>query len=316
MFVPGKGRVFVSADYSQQEMMCMASLADDEKMLESFDLGRDIYSHIASIAFNLPYEDCSEFYADGVTTNEEGKNRRKKAKAIALGIAYGKGVKAISEDIHVNLEKAQEIKDSILKAFPDLANYLQNVVKYGAEHGYVKDFYGRKRRLPLLKAPDYEFKFPEGTSQNTVNYYSNLYKSKLDSVWKDDDKDTIIREAKSHSIIITDNRSKKAKQTREAYNAPIQSSAAVLTKLCLLNIANNEYLQSHGAKVKLLIHDEVVLSCPEEYVYECAQELEKCAIGAGKGLKAKLRCDVAISYCWEGQKYTFDENKQLIPVKE
>ena len=231
-------------------------------------------------------------------------------------IAYGKGVKAIAEDIHVDLEKAQEIKDSILKAFPDLANYLQNVVKYGAEHGYVKDFYGRKRRLPLLKAPDYEFKFPEGTSQNTVNYYSNLYKSKLDSVWKDEDKDTIIREAKSHSIIIIDNRSKKAKQTREAYNAPIQSSAAVLTKLCVLNIANNKYLQSHGAKIKLLIHDEVCLSCPEEYAYECAQELEKCAIEAGKGLKAKLRCDVAISYCWEGQAYTFDENKKLVPIKE
>lgn len=87
MFVPGKGRVFISCDYSQQEMMCMASLADDEKMLESFDLGRDIYSHIASIAFNLPYEDCCEFYEDGVTTNKEGKNRRKKAKAIALGEA-------------------------------------------------------------------------------------------------------------------------------------------------------------------------------------------------------------------------------------
>ena len=57
-------------------------------------------------------------------------------------IAYGKGVKAISEDIHVDMEKAQEIKDSILKAFPQLAEYLKNVVVFGKEHGYVKDFYG------------------------------------------------------------------------------------------------------------------------------------------------------------------------------
>lgn len=84
MFIPGKGRMFVGSDYSQQEMMCMASLADDEKMLQSFDLGRDIYSHIASIAFNLPYEECCEFNADG-STHKEGKTRRKKAKAIALG---------------------------------------------------------------------------------------------------------------------------------------------------------------------------------------------------------------------------------------
>ena len=43
MFIPGKDRVFIGSDYSQQEMMCMASLADDEKMLDSFRLGRDSY---------------------------------------------------------------------------------------------------------------------------------------------------------------------------------------------------------------------------------------------------------------------------------
>ena len=84
MFIPGKGRMFVGSDYSQQEMMCMASLADDERMLDSFRQGRDIYSHVASIAFDKPYEECCEFNADG-TTNKEGKTRRKKAKAVALG---------------------------------------------------------------------------------------------------------------------------------------------------------------------------------------------------------------------------------------
>ena len=84
MFIPGEGRVFIGCDYSQQEMMAVASLANDEKMLDSFKKGRDIYSHMAHIAFDVPYEDCLEFYPDG-TTNTEGKARRKKAKAIALG---------------------------------------------------------------------------------------------------------------------------------------------------------------------------------------------------------------------------------------
>lgn len=84
MFVAGKDRVFVFLDFSQQEMMAVASLANDKKMLESFNLGRDIYSHIASIAFDVPYEDCLEFNSDG-TTNKEGADRRKKSKAIALG---------------------------------------------------------------------------------------------------------------------------------------------------------------------------------------------------------------------------------------
>lgn len=65
-------------------------------------------------------------------------------------IAYGKGDKAISEDLHVSAETAQEIRNAVLGAFPQLAEYLKNVVVFGKEHGYVKDFYGRKRRLPML----------------------------------------------------------------------------------------------------------------------------------------------------------------------
>ena len=91
MFVAGEDRVFVFLDFSQQEMMAVASLADEKKMLESFNFGRDIYSHVASIAFNKKYEDCLEFNADG-TTNKEGKERRKHAKAICLGICYGVGM--------------------------------------------------------------------------------------------------------------------------------------------------------------------------------------------------------------------------------
>ena len=49
MFTAGKDRVFIFTDFSQQEMMAVASLADDAKMLESFRQGKDIYSHVASI---------------------------------------------------------------------------------------------------------------------------------------------------------------------------------------------------------------------------------------------------------------------------
>ncbi len=84
MFIPDDDCVLVNLDFSQQEMMCVAALAHDEKMLESFRLGRDIYSHVASIAFHKTYEECKEFNEDG-STNKEGKMRRKKAKAICLG---------------------------------------------------------------------------------------------------------------------------------------------------------------------------------------------------------------------------------------
>lgn len=313
MFVAGKDRVFIGTDFSQQEMMAMASLADDTKMLDAFHKGRDIYSHVASIAFNMPYEDCLEFYADG-TTNKEGKKRRKSAKAITLGLAYGKGDKAISEDLHVTLDKAKEIREAVLGAFPDLANYLHNVVEYGKKTGYVKDYYGRKRRLPMLLKQDYEFKFPSKFDNTTQEYYKNVFTRRLSEVWKQKDIQKIIDDAKAYGISIIDNRSKIAKESREALNAPIQSTAAELTKINVLNIYKNKWLQEHDVHIELLVHDEVICSCPKKYAYKASQLLEKCAIDAGVGLKAQLRCDVAISESWEGEPLTFDEKHNLIKL--
>lgn len=308
MFTAGEGRVFVFADYSQQEMMAMASLANDTKMLESFALGRDIYSHIASIAFGVPYEECLEFRADG-SINKEGKDRRKKSKAITLGIAYGKGVTAIAEDLHITVDKAQEVKDSVLGAFPELAQYLRDVVTFGKNYGYVKDFYGRKRRLPSMMLPEYEITVPNAPDEFTEMYYRNTYLKKLRQVWKREDVDVIIKEGRENGVLIVDNRGEIAKETREAYNSPIQSSAACISKLSLLEVFNNKRLQELDAKLCLTIHDEGAVTCPIENAYEVAQLMEKCFIDAGKALKAKLRCDVVIESKWGKDDYKIEDGK-------
>ena len=64
--------------------MAVSCISNDAKMIESFKLGRDIYGHIASIAFDKPYEDCLEKDKNGVF-NPEGDKRRRQAKSIALG---------------------------------------------------------------------------------------------------------------------------------------------------------------------------------------------------------------------------------------
>lgn len=314
MFIPKKGNVFIFSDYSQQEMMAVGAIAHDDKMLESFKKGRDIYSHIASIAFNVPYEDCLEFYTDG-TTNKEGKSRRKKAKAIALGIIYGKGVATIADDLHIDISKAQEIKDSILKAFPQLASYLTHVVEFCKENGYVKTFYGRKRRLPDIQLNEYEFEFPEGVDEKTKKYYIGLYTGKLNKCKRLYEKKDIINHAlNKYNIQIRQNGGLIAKAVRESYNAPVQGSAADITKKAMLNICTNKELKELGAELMLTIHDETCTSVPKENAYRAAQLIEQCSIDAGEGLGAPLRCDIVVSDRWEGQQYTFDENYNLIPL--
>ena len=84
MFYARDNKVLILCDYSRQEVAVCAAVSGDEKMIQAFRDGIDIYSHVASLAFNVPYKDCCEFNDDG-TTNKEGKERRSKAKAIVLG---------------------------------------------------------------------------------------------------------------------------------------------------------------------------------------------------------------------------------------
>ena len=316
MFRADDGCIFCNLDFSQQEMMAVASLADDDKMLESFHLGRDIYSHVASIAFNVPYEECLEFNPDG-STNKEGKNRRKKAKAICLGICYGKGVPAIADDLHITVEVAQQVKDSVLKAFPKLAQYLQDVVEFGKKYGYVENYFGCKRRLPALQLPEYTFEFPidiefADNAENTKKYYTNLYLGKLSRCYSREDKAKIIEQAKEKNITIKNNSQLIAQETRNAYNSPVQSTAAILTKMAMVNIDSNERLKELNVSLVLTIHDEVALNIPKEHAYEAVQIAKKEFLGAGKDLKADLRCDIEMSECWAGESLSFDENHNLV----
>ena len=299
MFVADDGYVMGFLDFSQQEMMAVASLADDEKMLEAFHLGRDIYSHVASIAFKMPYEDCLEFNSDG-STNKEGKLRRKKAKAIALGIVYGKGISAIAEDLHITHEEAQEVKDSVLGAFPQLAKYLQNVVKFGKEHGYVYNFFGCKRRLPALQLPEYEFDFKYNIDDNAKSYYKSLYLGKLRNA-RFEDTNIIIAEANSKGITIKNNGGIIAKETRNAYNSPVQSSSAIITKIAMNNVSRNKQLNELGVQLILTLHDELAVLIPIDKVKEAMKITEREFLGAGKDLKADLRCDKVVSKCWAGE---------------
>ena len=87
MFIASPHHVLMSSDFSQQEPKCLAALCrkqGDSQMYDTFMQGKDLYSEIASKAFNKPYEECKEFNEDG-TTNKQGKERRSRAKSILLG---------------------------------------------------------------------------------------------------------------------------------------------------------------------------------------------------------------------------------------
>ena len=309
MFKASDGYVMLSCDYSAQEPRLTVHLAQDEKGIQAYIDGKDLYAEIASLAFNVPYDDCLEFRPDG-THNPEGKERRSRAKAILLGINYGKGIPAIADDLHISKKLAQEIYDAVLNAFPKLKTFREESQQMARDLGYVTTAWGRKRRLPDMQLDTYEFYWKDGVSkdydpladdedQNTevpeeiVTYYWN----KLAGCKSFKQHQAVIEEANNEGIKVVDNRMKIADATRMCVNARVQGSAADLTKFAMLSISRCEELKQLGFRLLIQVHDEIIGECPEENKIRCAELLSECMINAAS-LSVPLKCDVEITKCW------------------
>lgn len=197
--------------------------------------GKDLYSEIASKAFNKPYEDCKEFRPDG-TTNKEGKERRTQAKSVLLGVLYGRGEASIGEQLNVSTKKAKEIKDSVFRGFPAIKQFEQDSLDMAYDLGYVTTVCGRKRRLPDLQLPEYEFKWKDGVKPDNdllefdaeeelitevPEDIQDYYTRKLEKAWFRD-KQKIKEHALQEGILIIDNGGKIADATRQVVNSRIQ----------------------------------------------------------------------------------------------
>ena len=156
LFKAPEGYVLMSSDFSAQEprtLAAMCRLDGDSKMYDAYMANKDLYSEIASKAFNKPYEACLEFYPDG-STNESGKSLRSQAKRILLGTLYGRGVASIAEQLGTSKEKASAIRGSVFKAFPAIKKFENASIDMAYDLGYVTTITGRKRRLPDIFSGD------------------------------------------------------------------------------------------------------------------------------------------------------------------
>ena len=84
MFKASDGYVFVGSDYSQQEPRLLTAYSTDEKLLEAYQNGKDMYATMGVGVYNNDYWDNMEHYEDG-TPNIEGKKRRSLMKKLLLG---------------------------------------------------------------------------------------------------------------------------------------------------------------------------------------------------------------------------------------
>ena len=135
----------LSCDYSQIELRILASLANEEKMIEAFNEGIDIHTKTAMDVFNLNKEDVSPLI-------------RRHAKAINFGVVYGISDFGLAEQTSLSYKDAQKYIDNYFDTYPKIKDYLDKEVEFCKENGYVKTMMNRRRYIDEIKSDKWTIK--------------------------------------------------------------------------------------------------------------------------------------------------------------
>lgn len=154
-FIPRKGWLLLSADYSQIELRLLAHLSGDPAFVEAFKHGGDIHRETAALIFGVELE--------AVTVE-----MRSRAKTINFATIYGQGAHALSQQLRVSHAEAKEFIDQYFKRFTGVRAYLDSAVESARELGYAETIFGRRRFIPELRDKNFNIRaFGERTAQNT-----------------------------------------------------------------------------------------------------------------------------------------------------
>lgn len=155
VFVADKNKVFIDADYSQIELRVLAHLSKDLVMIDSFKNDLDIHYKTASEVFGVPIEEVTD-------------NQRRSAKAVNFGIVYGISDYGLSKDLNITRNEARQYIDGYLNTYPNIKNYMEEIVKLAKKDGYVTTILGRKRYIPEINSKNFNIRsFGERIALNT-----------------------------------------------------------------------------------------------------------------------------------------------------
>ncbi len=138
-FVPEKGNVLISADYSQIELRIMAHLSGDKNLTNAFNNNLDVHSATAAEIFRVDIKDVDS-------------NQRRSAKAINFGLMYGMSAFGLTKQLDITRAEAQSYLDTYFERYTGVRDYMDNVRAEAKKDLYVQTIMGRRLYVNEINA--------------------------------------------------------------------------------------------------------------------------------------------------------------------
>ncbi len=141
-FVADRGKVLISADYSQIELRIAAALSGDKGMIQAFKDGKDI--HVVTAA---------QLY--GIAEKDVTKEQRYAAKTVNFGILYGMSPHGLSVATGMDFKEAKDFIDRYFEIRKTLAQYIEKLKALAHKQLYTESLFGRRRPCAEVKSSNF-----------------------------------------------------------------------------------------------------------------------------------------------------------------
>lgn len=133
------GKVLISADYSQIELVVLAHLSGDKNLSSAFINGIDVHKSTAALVFNKKPEE--------VTADE-----RRFAKTVNFGVMYGMSAFRLANELDISRTEAKNFIDQYFATYSDVKKFLDDTKENAKTDGYVETITGRRRYIPEIRS--------------------------------------------------------------------------------------------------------------------------------------------------------------------
>jgi len=138
-FVAPRGRVLLSADYSQIELRVLAHLSEDPVLLEAFRRGQDVHQRTAAEVF-------------GVSPKEVSDEQRRVAKAVNFGVIYGQTDWGLARQLRIPKSTARQYIESYFARYAGVKAFMERTIEQARSDRVVYTMLGRRRPLPDINS--------------------------------------------------------------------------------------------------------------------------------------------------------------------
>jgi len=257
--------VFVSADYSSQELCIIAEGSKDPVWRDVLEKGQDLHSVCADLVYGDEWLTSAEDGCAYLSNKEKcdcpkHKKLRTNVKTINFGLAYGMGPHKLSWTLNIKQTEATDLIDKYFEAFPSIGKFLESLGNYGKNHGFIKTY------APIRR----------------IRYFDN---------WSP----MLVHDMDGDSFKLLGSIERASK------NTPIQGTGADMTKLAMVYI--RDYIKSNDIPVKMVmtVHDQIDTLCHKDYAETWRAKMSELMEAAATVIlpSGLLKAEANISSQWE-----------------